>query len=225
MYRRWPYKDLFLRDLIKDLARNAVPSMVDEEIEAIERVVAERADHLETPEERDALVAEIVRQLSQVDFEMLHQSARWRTYLALNAACAGITDDVTLGEVRAALARSEQAHIRAVGKAMELLAGLIGYRLRPETATSFESLATLISAAMRGLVTMATSDPALATQRVQAAPFWASKKAEWSLAAIGVGSIITALLEPDPEVDWDREKAAALREVIGTMRPDEPRPR
>jgi hypothetical protein len=124
-------------------------------------------------------------------------------------------DDETRGEVRSALAQSEQAHIRAVAKVLEVLAGLVGYRLRPETAASFDTLATLNTAALHGLITMAISDPDLATQRLQATPFWPNDGAEWSLPAMALASNISALLEPDPEIDWRAERAAALREVVG----------
>ena len=215
VYRRWPERDLFLGDLVKELARDAVPSIDDQEIEAIERLIAERVDQLETPEDRDGLVAELIREIALMHFEMLYQSTRWSTYLALNAACLSITDDETRSEVRFALAQSEQAHIRAVAKVLEVLAGLVGYRLRPETAASFETLATLNTAALHGLITMAISDPTLATQCLQAAPFWPNDGAEWSLPAMALASNVSALLEPDPETDWRAERATALREVVG----------
>lgn len=221
VYRRWPSEDLFLCDLLKDLARNCVPSMVDEEIAAVERVITERAEQLHTAEGRDSLMAEVIRQLGLMDFELLYQSPKWRTYLALNAACANIADDDTRGQVRAALAQSEQEHIRAVGKALELLTGLLGYRVRPETAASFDTVATLMSAAMRGLLTMATSDPTLGTQRLRAAPFWPTESVDWSLPAVAVGSVITALLEPDPEIAWEADRANALLEVVDAS-PDSP---
>jgi AcrR family transcriptional regulator len=218
VHRRWPHPHLFLRDLVKELARSAVPTFVEEEIVAVERVIAERADELETPEDRDRLVAEIIRRLGLMDFETLYQSAKWRTYLALNATCESSTGDDTRDEVRAVLAQSEQAHVRAVAKAMELLTGLLGYRLRPESGASFETLAILMSASMRGLITMASSDRSLATQRLQAAPFWPVERSEWSLPAMAVASTITALLEPDPEIDWGAESATALRELVSAIR-------
>lgn len=218
VYRRWPSEDLFLCDLLKELARRAAPSIVDQEIEAVERVIAERAEQLQTAEGRDTLMAEVIRQLGLMDFELLYQSPRWRTYLALNAACVSIADGDARGQVRAALAESEQEHIRAVGKALELLTGLLGYRVRPETAASFDTVATLMSAAMRGLLTMATSDPTLGTQRLRAAPFWPTETVDWSLPAVAVGSVITALLEPDPEIAWEAERAKALLEVVETSR-------
>lgn len=218
VYRRWPSRELFLGDLTKDLARNAVPSIVDEEIVAIEHLIAERADQLQTAKDRDALMAEVIRQLGLMDFEILYQSPKWRTYLALNAACMGMADDETRAQVRAALGEAEQAHIRAVVKALELLTGLLGYRVRPETGASFDTVATLLSAGMRGLLTMATSDPDLGTQRLRAAPFWRTATDEWSLPAMAVGSVITALLEPDPDIEWGAERATALLELVDTSR-------
>jgi AcrR family transcriptional regulator len=217
VYRRWPQEDLFLGDLVKELARTAVPSIDEEEIGAIERVLAERAEQLETPEDRDGLVAEAIRQLGLFDFEMHYQSAEWKTYLALSAACASIPDDDSRAQVRAALAESQQAHIRASAKVLEVLTGLVGYRLRPEKAASFDTVAILMSAAVRGVTTMATSDPDLATQRLEAAPFLSTEMAEWSLPALALASIVSALFEPDPEIEWDAEKATALREVVGAV--------
>ena len=43
VYRRWPYKDLFFSDLVKELAMNATPTIVADEAELIRRVVAEQA--------------------------------------------------------------------------------------------------------------------------------------------------------------------------------------
>lgn len=132
-------------------------------------------------------------------------------------------DDNTRAQVGAALAEAEQAHIRAVGKALELLSGLLGYRVRPETGASFDTVATLLSAGMRGLLTMAASDPALGTQRLRATPFWSTETADWSLPAMAVGSVITALVEPDPDIKWEPERATALLEVVGTSQ-DSPAP-
>ena len=50
VYRRWPYKDLFFSDLVKQLAKDATPTIVNDELELMRRVVAEHDDRLETPE-------------------------------------------------------------------------------------------------------------------------------------------------------------------------------
>ena len=219
VYRRWPYKDLFFADLVKELAKNAVPTIVDEEIAALKDVVAQHQDWLDTTEHRAALVAELIRQLALVDFEVLYRSARWRTYLALQATFMSIADDATRQQVQAALAESEQEHTAAVAQAWEMLVGLLGYRLRPETAATFETLATLLTAAMRGLVIMALSDPAIATRRTTAAPFGAGHTAQWSLPATALASLASGLLEPDPTIDWDAERVQAVCAALGRLGP------
>ena len=50
VYRRWPYKDLFFSDLVKELAKEAIPpALLDEEYALIRRVVAGHLDWLDTP--------------------------------------------------------------------------------------------------------------------------------------------------------------------------------
>jgi AcrR family transcriptional regulator len=85
VYHRWPYKDLFFSDLVKELARSATPTILGDELALIRRLVAERLDWLDTPELRHALVIELIRQLALLDFQALYGSTRWRTYLALHA--------------------------------------------------------------------------------------------------------------------------------------------
>jgi AcrR family transcriptional regulator len=217
VYRRWPYKDLFIADLVKELARNAVPAIVDDEIAAIRHVLGEHQDELDTPRLRGGLVAELIRQLALVDFEILRRSARWQTYLALSATFTSIADDDTRQEVGAALAESERAHIASVARAWQLLTGLLGYRLRPDSGTTFETLATLLTATIRGLVTMALSDPAIATSKARARPPGATETADWSLPGLALASIASGLLEPDPSITWDAERIARVRQALDDL--------
>ena len=217
VYRRWPYKDLFFSDLVKELARTATPTIADDELALIQRIVGERLDWLDTPERRHGLVIELIRQLALLDFQTLHGSARWRTYLALHATFLSLADGQLRDQVQAALAQSEHAHQTQVAHAWELLAGLFGYRLRPESGATFQTLAALLDATMRGLVVMALSMPDLATHRTQASPFGAAAQDEWSLAALGAASIASALLEPDPAIEWDDERLARLRQGLSSL--------
>jgi AcrR family transcriptional regulator len=217
VYRRWPYKDLFFSDLVKELARTATPTIIDDELALIKRIVAEHLDGLDTPGRRHGLVIELIRQLALLDFQTLHGSARWRTYLALHATFLSLADGQLREQVQAALAQSEHAHQVQVARAWELLAGLFGYRLRPESGATFQTLAALLDATMRGLVVMALSMPDLATHRTQASPFGAATRDEWSLAALGAASIASALLEPDPTIEWDDERLARLRQGLSRL--------
>jgi AcrR family transcriptional regulator len=217
VYRRWPHKDLFFSDLVRELARNATPTIQAEERELVGRIVAERADWLDTPEGRQSLIAELFRQLSVLDFQTLSDSAEWRTYLALHATFVSIADDELREQVQAALAESERDHIAAVATAWTQLTGLLGYRLRPELGATFEDLAALLDATMRGLVMMALAVPELGTQRTLAQPFRLADAADWSLPALGLASIAMGLIEVDPGVRWDADRIAGTRLALATL--------
>ncbi len=217
VYRRWPYKDLFFSDLVKELALRATPTIVDDELALIRRIVTERPDALDTPEQRHGLVLELVRRLALFDFETLSGSLQWRTYLALQATFASLPDGELRDQVRAALAQSEHDHRAQVARAWQRLAGLLGYRLRPDLGATFETLATLVDATMRGLVIEALSEPGLGTYRARAIPSGAGKPQEWSLASLGVASIALAFLEPDPAIEWDGERLARAYEALNNL--------
>jgi AcrR family transcriptional regulator len=217
VYRRWPHKDLFFSDLVRELARHATPTILAEEQRLIRQIVAQRPDWLETAQQRQSLVAELFRRLSLLDFQTLSASPGWRTYVALHATFLSLTDEELRRQVQAALAQSERDHIAAVAGAWEHMCGLLGYRLRPELGASFEDLAALLDATMRGLVIMALSVPELASQRTRARPFAAVGSAEWSLPALGLVGVASAFIEPDPSVTWDTERIAAVRQALTTL--------
>jgi hypothetical protein len=181
--------------------------------------VAEHLDWLETPELRDSLVIELFRQLPLLDFQTIYGSAEWRTYLALHATFMSLADGELRDQVQATLAQTEQDRITRIATAWEQLAGLFGYRLRPGLGATFEIMATLLSATLRGLVIMALTTPGIAAHRAQASPFGAATTDEWSLPAMGTASIASAVLEPDPAIQWDDERAARVRQALSRWAP------
>lgn len=213
-YRRWPHKDLFFSDLVLELAGNPVPGIFADEMDLIRRIVAPRLDKLADPQARRALVVELFRQLPVLDFETLYASPGWRTYLALQATLLSVADSGLRDRVQAALAQAEQGHLSRVARAWELMASMLGFRLRPESGVTFETLAALVNAAMRGLVMTALTVPGITAHRTTAQPFDAPEAGEWSLPALGLGAIATAFLEPDPDFTWDTARAAAIREAL-----------
>jgi AcrR family transcriptional regulator len=213
-YRHWPYKDLFFSDLVKELAASASPTIIRDEIALMRRVLAEHLDWLQSPQSRTSLLLELIRQLAQLDFQSILDSPGWRTYLALHAAFSSLSDGELREQVRSALAQAEEARTAQVARAWRQMAGLFGYRLRPELSTSFETLATLLSAAMRGLVITALSRPEVAAHRTPASPFGAAGIQDWSLAAIGGASLAMAFLEPDPATTWDDERLAEIHRAL-----------
>jgi AcrR family transcriptional regulator len=222
-YRHWPYKDLFFSDLVKELARTAGPTIIHDEIQLMKRVLTEHLDWLETPEQRHSLIVELIRQLALLDFQGVFSSPGWRTYLALHATFSGLRDGELRDQVQAALAQAEATRTAQVATAWRQLADLFGYRLRPELATSFDTLATLLSATMRGLVITALSTPDIATRLTSASPFGAAGENQWSLPAIGIASIATAFLEPDPTARWDDDRLADIHRVLDTWETPDPR--
>ncbi len=217
VYRRWPYKDLFFSDLVQQLARDATPTIVEDELALMRQIAAAHPDWLETPELRYRLLLELFRQLSLLDFQAMLGSPGWRTYIALHATFMSLADGALRDHVQSALAQSEQAHNARIAQAWRQLTALFGYRLRPGSGITFEALATLLSATMRGLVVMALSSPEVAGQRIEASPFGASAPGEWSLPALGLGGIASAFLEPDPVVEWDAERIAAVRQALAAL--------
>jgi AcrR family transcriptional regulator len=217
VYRRWPYKDLFFSDLVKELAKDATPAIAEGEVELIKRIVAAHPGWLGPPELRRSLLAELFRQLALFDFQALYGSADWRTYIALHATFMSLTDGGLRDQVQAALAQSEQGRIARISEAWEHLAGLFGYRLRPGLDATFETVATLIDATMRGLVIMALPMPDIAEHRLQASPFGAAGVDDWSLPAVGLAAIATTFLEPDPEVEWDEERLTTVRRALAEL--------
>jgi AcrR family transcriptional regulator len=223
VYRRWPYKDLFFSDLVRQLAADATPGIVEDELELMRLIVTENLDRIGTPEGRHHLVTELFRRLSLLDFQTMYDSPGWRTYVALHATFMSLADGALRDQVQVALAESERAHNARIARAWQELTGLFGYRLKPGHGVTFESLATLLSATMRGLVIMALAMPEMAAQRVQASPFGARPREmpeqEWSLPALGLGAVASAFLEPDPGISWDGERLAAIRQVLQAWAP------
>lgn len=213
-YRHWPYKDLFLSDLVKELAAGSGPAIVNDEISLIKQVLSEHQDWLETAELRHRLILELIRRLALLDFRSILASPGWRTYLALHATFSGLSDGDLRDQIQAALAQAEAEHVGLVARAWSQIADLFGYRLRPELATSFDTLATLLSATMRGLVITALSTPGIATHMTAARPFGAADEQPWSLAATGMASIAMGFLEPDPAADRTGERVAEIHRVL-----------
>ncbi len=226
VYRRWPYKDLFFSDLVMELAQvDATPAIADDEVELIGRVLVTRLDRLDTPDGRRSLAVELFRQLALFDFQTMYGSAGWRTYIALHATFMSLADGELRDRVQSALARSEHHRVVRIATAWQQLTGLFGYRLRPELGTTFEALATLLSANLRGLIIMALTAPDTAGYRAHASPPGAAEAAEWSLAALGLAAIAAAFLEPDPTIEWDDERLTAVRQALNSWVAPDPSPR
>ena len=70
---------------------------------------------------------------------------------------------------------------------------------------------------LRGLVVMALSSPDVAEHRIEASPFGAQARGEWSPPALGWPAVTSAFLEPDPAVEWDTGRIAAVRQALAAL--------
>ncbi|NIH78980.1 TetR/AcrR family transcriptional regulator [Amycolatopsis viridis] len=211
VYRRWPNKEAFLGDLLLELAAGEAPLAAtgsDAASALVRRILSERLDTLTTPDGRRAAAAELIRETTLLDFQHILGSPQWRTYLALTVTVAGLPEGDLRHEVTAALAASERTFTGRIAHSHRVVADLLG--LRPaHPGVSFETIAHLGNALVRGLITKATATPELAEQRVPASIGGAS--GDWSLPALGLAAITLTYLEPDPEVTWTEAGLARLR--------------
>jgi AcrR family transcriptional regulator len=224
VYRRWPYKDLFFADLLRELAAAAAPAAaVNDETgrEMLLKVLRDHRDDLAKAPDQGRLVSEMMRLAAAHDFEAVHDSIEWRTYLALHATFSSLPDGELREEIQAALARSERGFIDRLAHGWERIATALGYRLRPETGGGYETIAALVSATMRGLVIMALSNPALVTRRIKADPRGVGESADWSLIGLNAACIANTFFEPDPGVAWNDDRLAALFKLLHADLADE----
>jgi AcrR family transcriptional regulator len=216
-YRRWPYKDLFFTDLLRQLAGASRPTAayaLAGSPAAVARLALSQLGQAATAGGRRDIVLELIRQAGLGEFEITNRSPEWRTYIALHATFLSVSDEGLRGDLEAALGASERGFIGSVAASWEQLSDLFGYRLRSEFGATFEDLARLLVVTLRGLVMMAPSTPELGSRRMRAAPFGTEQEREWSLPALLMASIAFTFLEPDPEVVWDLEHA---RQAQGTF--------
>lgn len=223
VYRRWPYKDLYFSDLLRELAKAASPAAVTTEAEALRVIgtlIRASFDDLTEGDRRDALVLELVRVGAAHDFELMRASVEWRTYLALQATFLSVVDESLRADLQATLRETDASFMRGIAAAWRRLCQLLGYRIRPTAGVTFETIARLLSADLRGHVLLALADPAAASSTVQAQPDRALSPAPWSLPALSAAAIAQACLEPDPDVTWDAERLDMVRGALRALVPE-----
>jgi AcrR family transcriptional regulator len=213
-YRRWPYKDLFLADLLVAVARETELSVEPQGlVDQVTDLIA-GADLTDAQARRDLLI-EALRLSSGAEFDRIWGSPRWRTYVALSATVTGLP----LGPIREAAAGAVlDAEARFVSRRARVyrnLAGMIGYRISDgvDPDMGFELMSSTSGAVMTGYVVKALVDEELATTTRRLAAFGSSKAADWTVPMYGLTAVFDAFLEPDPDADWAPDAIAARRQL------------
>ncbi|WP_147915414.1 TetR/AcrR family transcriptional regulator [Ruania zhangjianzhongii] len=210
-YRRWPNKDLFLGDLLLELARASEPMAMtgtQEASAAIRAVILAHLDLLPSRQGRLQLAAEVLREVGVADFRRVIGTPQWRTYLALTVSAVSMAEGPLRHQVVETLAGSERAFIQGIVRSHRIGHRLLGLRIRPETGLDYTAFAQFVNAAMRGLVSQTMVRPGLADDEFDGEIF--GVQGQWSLPSL-VSVAGLSFLEPDPDITWDEGRIEALR--------------
>ncbi len=225
-YRRWPYKDLFIADLLIELAQasrlgtgwGTTDTLIVETLSGL----LPRPPKADPDQDRLDVLVEVLRVSAQADVEAVLASPDWRTHIALQATLLGLPDGELRSAVGANLRAAEERFGATRADAFRRLAALWGYR--PVDAGTneggsgaldgFAQLALALTSTMTGLVIRASSEPGLLEPRWHLAPFGTSERTTWSAPALALVRVVMSHLEPQPVSDWgDHRLEAAIEEL------------
>jgi AcrR family transcriptional regulator len=218
-YRRWPFKDLFLADLLVAVARHTdlsaePPGLVDDL-----KALIDAADLTRAESRRDLLI-EALRRSSATEFERLLSSPRWRTYIALSATVTGLPAGPIRDAASAAILDAERRFAERRGGVYRNLARMIGYRPRGlDPDTGFELMASASGAVMTGYIVRALVNEDLVIASRPLAAFGSRHVAAWTVPTYGLTAVFEAFLEPDPDASWS-ESAIVERRRLWTTTAD-----
>lgn len=236
-YRRWPTKDLFIADLLVELARGShLGSGWGETGELLITTLHEllpRPTDVDPAQDRLDVVVEILRVSAQADVEAIHASPEWRLHIALQATLLGLPPGELRRSVGDNLRRAEERFGDSRAETFRRLAELWGYRpvdpdLGPGASDhhdGFAQLSLALSSTMTGLIIRSSTDPGLLEPRWELAPFGTRRRDRWSAPALALVRTILAHLEPGPAEGWGdqriEEAVDELRRLGASAPPDE----
>ncbi|WZH35611.1 MAG: hypothetical protein PIR02_12585 [Microbacterium enclense] len=194
-YRLWPAKDRFFADLLVELATTSesndamfYPGTQDVAYGVIEKYERLLATH----DGRVAVLREVARVATRVNFEHFSESVSWRSHVTLVATANSLADAEHRDRVAAALQETERRFIeRTAGFYGTALAGL-GFSFYP--GASAELLAGLGAAVVEGLAQRRLVNPDLVDTIIMK-PGIDGELVEWHPASLGFWGILEALVD------------------------------
>lgn len=154
-YRRWPQRERFYGEVLTELARGAtLPAPGEDLMISVANILAERAEHLDSPQDHRDLVVELLRVSIGADFDIVSTSPQWRTYRLLLASYQGISDPAVREAVTEALVESDQRAVTVRSRVYAQFAALLGYRLVAPLngPDGFELMSRAAGASMMGVL-------------------------------------------------------------------------
>lgn len=223
VYRRWPTKAHYFADLLLELAGNTHPAAAAYSASTVETAcdVAEAfIDMLRSPEGRRQVVVEMCRQGALENYNSIRTGHEWATYVALQATMLSLPPELDLeSRIRAALRRSEDNFVERMSAFYLSMVDVVGYNLRSISGVTFETVATMGAAVVEGLAINTTIIPEISETTFEADPFDVGMTSAWSMPALGLTSILLALIEPQqPNINWDDERIEVSRMKLREIR-------
>ena len=215
VYRMWPYKEDFIDDLLCYLAGagswfSTRPAHDPETADLVTNVLAGNSHLLATPEGRRALLREVVRISVTRNYQLLSESVHWRLHTALIATLGSTRSGQARRKIAAALEEAQAVSRNAMVELFDLLAGLLGLRLRDpaRTAEQMQLAGGLLvqSMAQRNVQVQAAMGDTPDAVHVDAllnrpvpGPGLNGEPAQWTLAAFAFLGVVDAFVELDPD--------------------------
>jgi AcrR family transcriptional regulator len=215
VYRLWAYREEYIDDLLCYLAGagsafSERPVFDPETFTVTKQLLADHRDLLATPDGRRALMREVVRITTTVNYLAMTESPQWRLHMALVATLGSTRTSEARQLIAAALEEAQQRSRELMVAFFGYVAGEIGLRLRdPAWSSSHLQLAgglLVQSLALRNLQVQAADgapQAAVADALLNSpipGPGLGGQPADWTLISYAYLGVFEAFVELDP--DW-----------------------
>lgn len=196
VYRIWPTREDFYAHLLVELLRRDDSSIHYYSAEAIaahlEPLLAASASRLDTLQGRRAVLVELCRVVSWLDYESTRRSAAQRTHVSL-VALVQSTRGRFRAEALAVLRESESRFHDKMAEFYPRILARLGARVRPQVGLA--RFTTLAAAMIQGLSVQSDGLSDAQEEPFLGDPFGVGDVREWTTAAIGLTALFLSTIE------------------------------
>lgn len=194
-YRLWPARDHFFADLLVELATSSETNdaMFYSGTQDVAYGVIKQHEHLlSTHDGRVAVLREVARVATRVNFEHFSESVSWRSHVTLVATASSLADTEHRDRVAAALQETERRFIQRTAEFYGTALAGLGFSFHP--GASAELLAGLGAAVVEGLAQRRLVNPTLVDTMITK-PGVNGEPVEWHPAALGFWGVLEGLVD------------------------------
>lgn len=210
--RIWSSTDAFLVELLCELARRARIDRADTEtLLTTWQYLSARSSELRTPEGRRQVLVDLVRTVTEYNFNVVTAANKWRTYAALSTTINSWPDEAGRQQLLDAMQASQLAFVDTMESFYRNMLPLVGYRMKPVFKGDMQPFVIAAASVIEGLGIVRATVPALVESRFEL--MRGTEPEDWSLAAISFMGVLDAFFELDP----DFEPEVAISRLSGGM--------